>query len=84
MNTFPRQLGFGPEGPKPKLPPLGRRLEVLAGIRGVTRHRYIVPLEESHVEYLKVRCQAWLELSYRFCRVFGDFIALKSSLFLRF
>jgi len=25
--TVPRQLGLGPEGPQPKLPPLGRRLE---------------------------------------------------------
>ena len=37
--------------PKPKLPPLGRRLEVLAGVRGVTRHVYVVPSESSHVEY---------------------------------
>ena len=49
--TVPRQLGFWPEGPKPKLPPLGRRLEVLAGVRGVTRHVDVVPSESSHVEY---------------------------------
>ena len=49
--TVPRQLGLGSEGPQPKLPPLGRRLEVLAGVRGVTRHVDVVPSESSHVEY---------------------------------
>ena len=33
------------------LGPLGRRLEVLARVRGVTRHIYVVPSESSHVEY---------------------------------
>ena len=32
--TVPRQLGFWPVGPKPKLPPLGRRLEVLIWGKG--------------------------------------------------
>ena len=46
-----RPQGGRRAGPKPKLPPLGRRLEVLAGVRGVTRHVYVVPLKSSHVEY---------------------------------
>ena len=44
-------LGRRPTGPKPKLPQLGRRLEVLAGVRGVTRHVYVVPMKSSHVGY---------------------------------
>ena len=31
-STVPRQLGFWPERPKPKLPPLGRRLESWFGL----------------------------------------------------
>ena len=31
-SSVPRQLGFWPEGPKPKLPPLGRRLESWFGL----------------------------------------------------
>ena len=30
--TVPRQLGLGSEGPQPKLPPLGRRLESWFGL----------------------------------------------------
>ena len=47
---FPGNFGFGC-GLKPKLPPLGRRLEGLVGVRGVTRQVYVVPSELSYVVY---------------------------------